>query len=207
MATKVFVSFRFNDGLDYKKELEEIFDSSTEIINRSEDTDRSDMSEETIRDYLYDKLKNTSVTILILTPEAVNYKKNIFGDYDDWLYDELRYSLEDRTKNRTNGVIALYTDDSEALLFNKSTHTCPICNETKSCRSLSSFDNLARKNMLNVKKEYKKNSCEGLYDDETDSYISLVPFEDFKVNYEEYINNAKEKRDRKDEFELIKKMR
>ena len=117
MATKVFISFRFSDGKNIKDELVDLFDESTEIINRSEDTDRSQMSEETIRDYLYEKLKDTSVTIVLLTPKAVDYKKNFCWEYDDWLYDELRYSLEDRENNRTNGVVAVYTDDARDKLF------------------------------------------------------------------------------------------
>src|SRR5699024_12450415 len=108
-----------------KESLVKVFDSSTEVIDRSEDDDRSEMTEETIRNYLYEKLKETSITIVILTPKAINYRKNIFGDYDDWLYDELRYSLEDRAKNRTNGAIALHTDESKGSLtelnMNKST--------------------------------------------------------------------------------------
>lgn len=75
MATKVFISFRFSDGKKIKDELVDLFDGSTEVINRSEDKDRSQMSEETIQDYLYDKLKDTSVTIVLLTPEAISYKK------------------------------------------------------------------------------------------------------------------------------------
>ncbi|MCI1174088.1 TIR domain-containing protein (plasmid) [Enterococcus faecalis] len=206
MATKVFISFRFSDGKELKDELIELFDSSTEVINRSEDVDRSEMSEDTIQEYLYEKLKNTSVTIVILTPEAVDYRKNLWGEYDDWLYDELRYSLEDRISNRTNGVIALYTDDSESLILKSSSHTCNKCNETSTCRTLTNFDNLARKNMLNVKEKYKANKCDNLYDDDKDSYISLVHFDDFKKDYEKYINSAKEKRDRKEEFILVKRM-
>lgn len=206
MATKVFISFRFSDGKELKDELIELFDSSTEVINRSEDVDRSEMSEDTIQEYLYEKLKNTSVTIVILTPEAVDYRKNLWGEYDDWLYDELRYSLEDRISNRTNGVIALYTDDSESLILKSSSHTCNKCNETSTCRTLTNFDNLARKNMLNVKEKYKANKCDNLYDDDKDSYISLVHFDDFKKDYEKYINSAKEKRDRKEEFRLVKRM-
>lgn len=57
MATKVFISFRFSDGKELKEELIELFDSSTEVINRSEDVDRSEMSEDTIQEYLYEKLK------------------------------------------------------------------------------------------------------------------------------------------------------
>ena len=68
MATKVFISFRFSDGKKIKDELVDLFDGSTEVINRSEDKDRSQMSEETIQDY-------TSVTIVLLTPEAISYKK------------------------------------------------------------------------------------------------------------------------------------
>lgn len=206
MATNVFVSFRFKDGVDFKNELVELFDSSTEVINRSEDKDRSEMSEDTIREYLYKKLKETSITIIILTPKAVNYKKDVSGNYDDWLYDELRYSLEDRKDNRTNGAIALYTDESKEDLLSSSTHTCDVCKKESSCISILDFENLVRKNMMNIKSQHKENDCEGLYDGEKDSYISLVHFDDFKKDYSKYIEAAKDKRDRKDEFELVKRM-
>ena len=49
MATKVFISFRFSDGKEIKDELVDLFDESTEVINRSEDVDRSQMSEDTIQ--------------------------------------------------------------------------------------------------------------------------------------------------------------
>lgn len=206
MATKVFISFRFSDGKEIKDELVDLFDESTEIINRSEDVDRSQMSDESIQDYLYEKLEDTSVTIVLLTPKAVDYKKNFWGEYDDWLYDELRYSLEDRTNNRTNGVVAVYTDDAKDMILESSSHYCSHCQQTKSCRTLKSFDNLARKNMLNIKPKFKKNPCADLYDDSHDSYISLVSLEDFKNDYAKYIDNAKEKRNRLEEFEIKKRM-
>lgn len=206
MATKVFISFRFSDGKMIKDELVDLFDESTEVINRSEDVDRSQMSEGTIQEYLYEKLKDTSVTIVLLTPEAVSYRKNWVGNYDDWLYDELRYSLEDRKNNRTNGVVAIYTDDAKDKLISESTHSCSQCQETQSCRSLKNFDNLVRKNMVNIKNSYKKNPCDNLYDDEHDSYISLVSWEEFKQDYTKYIDNAKEKRDRLHEFNIYKRM-
>ena len=206
MATKVFISFRFSDGKEIKDELVDLFDESTEVINSSEDVDRSQMSEDTIQDYLYEKLKDTSVTIVLLTPKAVDYSKNLWGEYDDWLYDELRYSLEDRKNNRTNGVVAIYTNDAKDKLISESTHSCSQCQETQSCRSLKNFDNLVRKNMVNIKNSYKKNPCDNLYDDEHDSYISLVSLEEFKQDYTKYIDNAKEKRDRLHEFEISKRM-
>ena len=206
MATKVFISFRFSDGKEIKDELVDLFDESTEVINRSEDADRSQMSEDTIQDYLYEKLKDTSVAIVLLIPEAVSYRKNWIGNYDDWLYDELRYSLEDRKNNRTNGVVAVYTDDAKDKLISESTHSCSQCQETQSCRSLKNFDNLVRKNMVNIKNNYKKNPCDNLYDDEYDSYISLVSLEEFKQDHTKYIDNAKDKRDRLHEFNIYKRM-
>lgn len=206
MATKVFISFRFSDGKEIKDELVDLFDESTEVINRSEDVDRSQMSEDTIQEYLYEKLKDTLVTIVLLTPEAVSYRKNWIGNYDDWLYDELRYSLEDRKNNRTNGVVAVYTDDAKDMILESSSHYCSHCQETKSCRTLKFFDNLARKNMLNIKQSYKKNLCNDLYDDSHDSYISLVSLEEFKQDHTKYIDNAKDKRDRLHEFNIYKRM-
>lgn len=206
MATKVFISFRFSDGKMIKDELVDLFDESTEVINRSEDVDRSQMREDTIQEYLYERLKDTSVTIVLLTPEAVSYRKNCIGNYDDWLYDELRYSLEDRRNNRTNGVVAVYTDDAKDKLISESTHSCSQCQKTQSCRSLKNFDNLIRKNMVNIKNNYKKNPCDNLYDGEQDSYISLVSLEEFKQDYTKYIDNAKEKRDRLNEFNIYKRM-
>ena len=202
MVTKIFISFRFSDGKEIKDELVDLFDESTEVINRSEDVDRSQMSEDTIQEYLYEKLKDTSVTIVLLTPEAVSYRKNWIGNYDDWLYDELRYSLEDRKNNRTNGVVAVYTDDAKDMILESSSHYCSHCQETKSCRTLKFFDNLARKNMLNIKQSYKKNLCNDLYDDSHDSYISLVSLEEFKQDHTKYIDNAKDKRDRLHEFNI-----
>lgn len=131
MARQVFISFRFSDGVEYKENLCELFDQDDDVIDCSEDVDRSDMSDETIQKYLYKKLKSTSITIVILTPDAIEYNINYWtGKYDDWMYDELRYSLEDRENNNTNGVVAIYTEDAKDLLITTSTHKCDICKRT-----------------------------------------------------------------------------
>ena len=48
MANRVFISFRFSDGNWYKDKLVERFDESNEVINFSEDEDRSNLSEDSI---------------------------------------------------------------------------------------------------------------------------------------------------------------
>lgn len=206
VARNVFISFRFSDGEEYKKDLCELFDQSEDVVNCSEDEDRSNMTEETIREYLYAKLKRTSVTLVLLTPNAIEYRKNWLGYYDDWLYDELRYSLEDRGDNRTNGVVAIYTEDAKDLLIEESTHRCNKCNRDKPVSIIKNIENLARKNMMNIKSEYKMNPCDNVYDRLEDSYVTWVSFDEFTSDINKYIINAIDKRERKSEFDLVKRM-
>lgn len=207
MARRVFISFRFSDGEKYKDDLCKLFDQSEDVIDLSEDEDRSDMSDETIQKYLYNKLKRTSVTVVILTPKAIEYNKDIWtGKHDDWMYDELRYSLEDRENNTTNGVIAVYTEEAKDLLFTINKHKCDICNKETTVSTIKDVNNLVRKNMMNIKDNYKKNQCYRIYDSLEDSYISLISYDEFISDINKYIENAISKKDRRDEFTLVKRL-
>ena len=207
MARQVFISFRFSDGEKYKDRLCELFDQNEDVIDCSEDEDRSDMSDDTIQKYLYDKLKRTSVTIVILTPDAIEYRKDGFtGKYNDWMYDELRYSLEDREYNNTNGIVAIYTDEAKDSLITISTHKCDICKKESTVSIVKDVNNLVRKNMLNIKDSNKKNKCYGIYDSLEDSYISLVSYDNFVSDINKYIDNAISKRARTNEFTITKRL-
>ena len=206
MSRRVFISFRYSDGYKYKEQLSKLFDANTEIINCSEDVDRNQMSEETIQKYLYEKLATTSVTIILLTPNALRYNKNRFGRYDDWLYDEIRYSLEDRQNNRTNGLIAVYTPDAKVGFMHESPHRCNRCNENKTVNSITILDNLAFKNLMNVKPEYKHNKCEGLFDGDKDSYCSFVSWDNFINDYSTYIDKAANKRNELYKYNIVKRL-
>lgn len=198
----VFISFRYCDGIRYKSELSSLFDSCDDTFDFSEDENRSGMSDGTIKDYLYSKLRRSSVTIVLLTPLALNHKKSRWGIYDDWMYDEIRYSLEDRENNRRNGLIAVYTPEVESFLFEKNFHTCEICKKISIAQSVRWFDNLVRYNMFNIKQEYKRCNCVGLYDESWDSYCSLVSFEKFKTDYRQLIQIAFEKRSSSWKYDL-----
>ena len=100
MAKNVFISFRFSDGNEYKEELSKIFEDEEYVVDYSEDEDRSEMCEETIKKYLYSKLKEISVIIVILTPEAKKKKKDCDGNYDDWLYDDDEEYEEDESLHK-----------------------------------------------------------------------------------------------------------
>lgn len=201
MSRRVFISFRYNDGHKYKEYLSRLFSASDTVINHSESQDRSNMSEDTIKRYLYDKLRNTSVTIVLLTPQAINHQKKstIYGYvYDDWMYDEIKYSLDDRDGNRCNGLIAVYTPEAKNLVI----ESMPNSEST----TIKSFDNLVRKNMFNIRKNYKHNPKAGIYDSKLDHYCSLVSWDTFINNFDYYIELAAKKRENKEQYDITKRM-
>ena len=202
MARRVFVSFRFSDGEQYKEKLDSLFDSSVKVINCSEDVDRSNMTDDTIRRYLYEKLSDTSVTIILLTPDALEYKRK-GGRIDDWTYDEVRYSLEDRTENRTNGIVAVYVPEARDALIH--THKCVLCDRECSVTNIPNREHLFRKNMMNVKSAFASHAChdKDIFDGDKDSYCSLVSWDEFVQDYGRYIDMAAEKRERRDQFDVV----
>lgn len=198
MAKNVFISFRYEDGFEYKNYLASLFDLDSDTVDFSEDEDRSRMSEDIIRKYLYNKLKRASVTVVLLSPQAVNHKRNYLGEYDDWMYDEIRYSLEDRENNRTNGLIAVYTPESEHIL---------IKHLPGNIVSVNSVDNLFRRNMMNVKWEFKHDITSfNTYDKNYDSYCSLISWQDFIDHIDFYLNLAVFKREHLERYELVKRL-
>ena len=196
MARNVFISFRYSDGIDYKNRLVKLFDSYYDTVDFSEDQDRSQMSEETIRRYLYGKLRRSSVTIVLLTPLAVNHNHDWSGNYDDWIYDEIRYSLEDRESNRTNGLVAVYTPEAERKLVSTSNGSIMV----------NDVDNLFRKNMMNVIDKYKRNPNPGIFDRDYDSYCSLISWNDFTSNIGKYVDIAAQKRNETYKYDIVKRL-
>lgn len=197
MAKNVFISFRYKDGIQYKNRLASMFDSFYDTVDYSENQDRSMMSDSTIQRYLYSKLRRSSITIVILTPLAVNHQKSWNGYYNDWIYDEIRYSLEDRENNGTNGLIAVYTPEAKEMLISDGTDGSIYVNQ---------FDNLCRRNMMNVKPEYKINPNPDFYNRDYDSYCSLISWNEFIGNIGQYINIARKKRDEQYKYNIVKRM-
>lgn len=215
MARNVFISFRFSDGEKYKEELAGLFDESEDTVDFSEDEDRSDMSDEMIKQFLYAKLRRSSVTIVLLTPKAIEYHtktryNSLSGRwesyYDDWIYDEVRYSLEDRKDNKTNGIIGIYVPEAKPFLMTEKMHYCEVCKQSYAINNITSRQNLVSRNMLNVKPEYKKHKCIGVFDGDYDSYCSLIPYETFKDNFAYYVDVAFQKRNELYKYNLCKRL-
>lgn len=216
MARNVFISFRYSDGHKYKDELAGLFDASKDTVDFSEDEDRSQMSEATIQNFLYGKLRQSSVTIMLLTPQAIDYHKKTWINpqtysfetvFDDWIYDEIRYSLEEREGNATNGLVAVYVPEAKPNLMTETIHYCDVCKKSTTVSNVTSHNNLVFRNMMDVKPEYKKHKCLGVYDGDFDSYCSLVAYDDFKKNFGDYIDKAYQKRNELYKYNLVKRLR
>ena len=197
MAKNVFISFRYKDGHAYKERLSSLFDAYYDTVDYSEDINRSNMTEFTIKQHLYKKLRKSSITIVLLTPEAINHKKNYLGNYDDWMYDEIRYSLEQREGNRTNGLIAVYTPEAARYLVEETSSGSVIVKDV---------DNLFRKNMMNVKPQFKVNPNPRTFDSNFDSYCSLISWKNFLINPSKYIDIATSKRNAIYKYDICRRL-
>ena len=119
------------------------------------------------------------------------------SDYDDWMYDEIRFSLESREGNCTNGLVAVYTPEAANLLVNA---------RSSGTVSVNNVDNLFRRNMMNVKPQYKKNPNPGIFDRDYDSYCSLIEWSEFTKNIGKYIEIASQKREAAYKYDIIKRL-
>lgn len=196
MAYNVFISFRYSDGHMYKEDLSARFNRNYDTVDFSEDVNRSSLTDATIQGYLYRKLKRSSVTIVLLTPMALNHQKDYYGRYSDWMYDEIRYSLENREGNKTNGIIAVYTKDVERYLIK----------HVYGGIQINPFDNLCYHNINNVKMGYKMNRLTDKYDPLEDSYCSLIPYEQFVLDIPRYINNAVNKKNNRYKYNVVSRL-
>ena len=125
MGKKIFVSYKFADDRvenlssdqnstvrDYIDMFEEQVDSSDDIYKgESNDEDLSNLSDDTIWEKLKERIYDSSVTIVFISP---GMKENNKLDRDQWIPWEVSYSLKETSrKNKKGGSV---TSHSNAML-------------------------------------------------------------------------------------------
>lgn len=175
------------------------------VVDYSEKTDYSDYSDEMIWNSLQNRIKGSSVTLLILSEDLVLERKGEAGygfKNSGWVYREISASLRDWENNRINGVVAVAPDD----FYDKITYNggnCISCGLNHTNYNNDKLNEILLENRFNVKSKFKKSTC--AYDKLDDSYISIVKMSDFIENPKIYLDNAYEKRNRQinnKEFEI-----
>jgi hypothetical protein len=128
MDNKIFVSYKYGDNQvenlslygdstvrDYVDEFERKFDSSDNINKgESDGEDLSKLSDNTIWEKLKDRIYDSSVTIVLISP---NMRETGKWQRSQWIPWEIAYSLRETTRNdftsHSNAILAVILPDSK----------------------------------------------------------------------------------------------
>lgn len=186
MARKTFISYKHSEAQDLRDRiLKTLGDDATYYQGETSDSpDISDTSTQNIKKALKDMMFNTSVSIVIISPNMVKSK---------WIDWEIEYCLSEyKRKNRTSytngvvGVIMKIQGSTNWLKINSlNCHGSP----TISFRDEYLYP-IIKKNRYNSNPQLKHCSQCNTYDFMNGSYITLVDEDNFLSNPQLYIENA-----------------
>jgi hypothetical protein len=222
MGKKIFVSYKYADSnvaqlpghswynpttvRDYVDALERYFDNTNHIYKgESDDEDLSMYSEDTIWEKLKDRIYDSSVTIVMISP---NMRENNRRDRSQWIPWEVSFSLKETTRNdrtsHTNAMLAIVLPDSNGSYDYYLTQTS--CGSTN--HHTDRLFKIIRENKFN-KLDANKEVCPqcGCYHYYGEcSYIEAVKWSDFISLPNHYINKAVRRQENIDSFEITKEV-
>lgn len=189
MAHKTFISYKYSEARNLRDSIIGALGDDAIYYQgeTSSSPDLSDTSTENIKKNLTDMMYDTSVTILIISPNMKD------SNWIDW---EIEYSLKNITRkgrtSHTNGVVGVIMKYNGGYSWLKTTST-----KGDGCTS-SSYDEskvypIINNNRFNQNpKKYSCNACKTV-DALTGSYIAYVEEETFLSDPQKYIDNAYDK--------------
>ena len=181
MAYKTFISYKYSESRELRDRIIKALGEDATYY-KGENVDSKNMTNykrETIRKNLADMMYDTSVTIVILSP---NMRKS------EWIGWEVSYCLkknkrQDRTSKR-NGVVAVIKKvDGDYSWFKYS-------EDGSTKYHMKKIQDIIAKNHFNSDPPLKVN---GAYDRLNGSYITFVEEDAFLRNPKQYIDNAYKK--------------
>lgn len=230
MSKKIFVSYKYWDNSVYQDNtLDKIsnpnFISCKQITPRSylnelsnilndyaiekwekDDEDLSNFKDETIRSKLRDKIYDSSITIVLISP---NMNDKTQAEQNQWIPWEISYSLKEYTRNnrtsKSNAMIAIVLPDIRNC-YDYCIEYNNFC-DTNILKFDSCSFNIISKNFFNKKepKTYKCSKCNYLHFIGTDShYFAYAKWIDFKNNPSKYIDIALENQLNIDNYRITK---
>jgi len=200
MARKTFISYKYSEAQDLRDTiLDALGEDATYYTGETADSpDLTDTTTENIKQNLRDMMYNTSVTIVILSPKIKE------SDWIDW---EIEYCLKEISRDgrtsKTNGIVGVVQkcDGGYDWLVSKSTKDDGCTVRTVSQEPLLDIIN---KNRFN--RPSHGHACDDCktFSQLDGSYISIIDEEKFLEDPSTYIENAFEKSEVSDEFDLVK---
>lgn len=189
MAHKTFISYKYSEARNLRDDIiKALGDDATYYKGETSDSpDLTDTSTENIKKNLKDMMYDTSVTIVILSPNMIESK---------WIDWEIEYCLKDITRkdrtSHTNGVVGVIMKDNGSYSWFKTTGTNCHGNSTVSYHMDKVFDIISKNHFNSNPKQWHCDRCE-TYDWLNGSYIAFVEEEDFLKDPQKYIDNAYDK--------------
>lgn len=200
MARKTFISYKYSEAQPLRDDIiEELGDDAQYYQGETSDSpDLTDTTTENIKKNLRDMIYGTSVTIVIVSPNMTKSK---------WIDWEIEYSLKETTRNdrtsRTNGVVGVI------MKYNGGYGWIEKSEKGEDGCSYRVIDDdklysIISKNRFNLKNpKYSCDKCKTV-NRLTGSYISLVNEDDFLKDPNKYIENAFDKSEEIDNFNITK---
>jgi hypothetical protein len=200
MAKRTFISYKYSEAQDVRNAILKALgeDASYYQGETSASADLTDTSTENIKKNLTDMMYNTSVTIVVISP---NIK---LSKWIDW---EIEYCLKEISRegrtSKTNGIVGVIQKVGGSYSWFKT-----IDNKSDGCSSSYYVENLVyniiNNNRFNQKpKKYSCETCKTV-NALTGSYISYVEQDAFLADPQTYIENAYSKSEDVDGYELTK---
>lgn len=174
-------------------------------INKGEKDgeDLSDFADETIWSKLRDKIYDSSVTIVLISP---NMKEVWKSEREQWIPWEISYSLRETKRNektsRRNGVLAVILPDYNGS-YNYALEHKDCCAMGCNCWHINKLFWILRENMFNQYQKVDGNCNQGdeVYLD-WPSYIHMVRWDAFIDNVNYWISKAEEIQSNKGNYDI-----
>ena len=202
MAHKTFISYKYDEAQRLRDDIiKALGDDATYYKGETSDSpDLTDTSTENIKNNLRDMMYDTSVTIVIISP---NMKKS------KWIDWEIEYCLKDNTRkgrtSHTNGVVGVIMKYNGGYSWFKSTHKNDDGCFSTTYKESKVYDIINNNRFNQNPKKYSCDVCKTV-SALTGSYIAYVDEETFLDNPTKYINKAYDKSENDaDGYDLIKK--
>ena len=226
MGKKIFFSYKYGDDQvenlsyyenstvrDYVTKFEDILDSSDNIYKgESDGEDLSVLSDDTIWEKLKDRIYDSSVTVVFISP---GMKENWKLERDQWIPWEVSYSLKEVSRKNKNGqAVTSRSNAMLAVVLPDSNGSYSYYLESKNCcgsgcttHHTDKLFSIIRKNKFNLKNPNKKvcDTGETIWYGEY-SYIKAVKWSEFIKNYSTYIISACERQDNIDDYDICKEV-
>lgn len=200
MARKTFISYKFSEAQKLRDDiLTKLGDDAKFYQGETADSpDLTDTSTENIKKNLKDMMYDTSVTIVIISPNIKSSK---------WIDWELEYCLKEITRkdrtSSTNGIVAVIQKVNGGYSWFKSLKKQLDGCTTSSFSSQLVYD-IINKNRFNQEpKVYSCDKCK-CFTEATASYISYVDEETFLGDPNKYIEIAFDKSENYKNYNLTK---